>query len=231
MKILGIIPARCGSKRIPKKNLINLQGKPLIQWSIESALQSKVFTDVLVSTDCDEIIQFANNFEVKALWKRRPELATDNAKSVDVVLDELINYEKNFSNVDAIMLLQPTSPFRTTTTIIKAVNIFIEHDYKTVVSVRKNKKNHFSDFKIINDELKLIHPDSEIEIRSQDSIDTFSLNGLIYLISKETLLRDKTLLPNILIPLVISNEVENLDIDDFEDLEVANYYAEKIGNS
>lgn len=225
MRILGLIPARCGSKRIPKKNMADLGGKPLINWTIDAAIESNIFCDILVSTDCLEIQEAAVSQGVKSPWLRPKTLASDDTKSIEVVLYELNKYEIENAKIDALMLLQPTSPFRKSSTIIKAKEIFEANNYGAVVSVRKNKNNHFADFRISNNMLELIHFEQNIEIRSQNYTNTYSLNGSIYLSSPNSLREQNTLIPRELNPLIIEDDFENMDIDDFADLELANYYV------
>ncbi|MFT5214227.1 MAG: CMP-N,N'-diacetyllegionaminic acid synthase, partial [Patiriisocius sp.] len=106
MKVLAIIPARKGSKGIIGKNLINFSGKPLIQWSIEAALKSKVITDVVVSSDGDEILEYAEKNRDILTIKRPKELAEDTSKTAPVLLHAL--EELKHKNYDYLILLQPT---------------------------------------------------------------------------------------------------------------------------
>lgn len=112
-RVLAIIPARGGSKGIPKKNIIDLAGKPLIAWTIEASYCSKYITKTIVSSDSDEILEVAKNHNSNIL-KRPDELATDISSSEIVVKHAIENMEEKF---DYIVLLQPTSPLRDTTDI------------------------------------------------------------------------------------------------------------------
>ena len=113
LRLLAIVPARGGSKRLPRKNVLLLGGKPLIAWTIDAARDSGCFVDVLVSTDDAEIADRARAHGALVPWLRPPEFATDTARSIDVVLHALDWYERERGAVAGMMLLQPTSPFRT----------------------------------------------------------------------------------------------------------------------
>ncbi len=124
-RILAVIPARGGSKGIPRKNLLPLGGKPLIAWSIEQALASTGVTDTVVSTDCEEIAAVASRYGAQVPFLRPADLATDAAATEPVMQHALAQMEHRAGRYDAIMLLQPTSPIRLPTTIDKAVAQFL----------------------------------------------------------------------------------------------------------
>ena len=117
MKILALILARGGSKRIAGKNIRKLGGKPLIQWSIDVAKRTPEIDDILISTDDEVIAEVAINQGLSIPWLRPKELSTDTATSVDAALHALDWYEKQSGMVDGLLLLQPTSPFRKKSTI------------------------------------------------------------------------------------------------------------------
>jgi CMP-N-acetylneuraminic acid synthetase len=110
---LALIPARSGSVRLPRKNLRDLNGRPLIAWSIEAALKSKYIDRVVVSTDDSEIAETSKRFGADVPFLRPPELATKDAKSIDVVIHALRHLESQLETFDYLILLQPTSPMRT----------------------------------------------------------------------------------------------------------------------
>ena len=118
MKVLGLIPARGKSKGIPRKNIKNLCGKPLIAWTIEESLKSKKLDNVVVSTDDEEIADIAQKYGADVPFMRPAELAGDSTSGIDTVLhaiDELPDF-------DSVLLLQPTSPLRTSTDIDSIIN-------------------------------------------------------------------------------------------------------------
>lgn len=142
MNILAVIPARGGSKGIPKKNIRNMNGKPLISYAINNGLKSKYITDVVVTTDDDEISSIAEYYGAEIL-KRNKELADDKTTLDPVIFDALIKMEKNKNKkFDIIITLQPTSPLLTIGTLDKAIEEFINRDYDTIISA--TNKPHLS---------------------------------------------------------------------------------------
>lgn len=133
--VLALIPARGGSKGLPKKNILPLAGKPLIAWSIEQALQSNVFDKIIVSTDNEEIASVAEEYGATVPFMRPPELATDNAKGIDVVLHAIDWHMKKGEFYDLLLLLQPTSPLRSAVDIRQAVELYLDKNADAVVSV------------------------------------------------------------------------------------------------
>jgi CMP-N,N'-diacetyllegionaminic acid synthase len=124
MRILALIPARGRSKRLPGKNIRVLGDKPLIVWSIDVAKDIPEICDILVSTDDSAIASICTDAGALVPWLRPADLATDTASSVDVVLHALDWYETQKGKVDGILLLQPTSPFRTKETMHKGIELF-----------------------------------------------------------------------------------------------------------
>lgn len=142
MKIIGVIPARGGSKSIPLKNLKNFCGKPLIAWSIISAKNSKL-DRVIVSTDSPEIAEIAKKYGAEVPFLRPSELAGDTI-GMELVLKHAYEWLKNNENydADAIMLLQSTSPLRQTFHIDDMLETFIKSDTDSIVSVNETPANH-----------------------------------------------------------------------------------------
>src|SRR5690554_6446866 len=134
-RILALIPARGGSKGLPRKNLRLLGGKPLIAWTIEEAVKSGCFAEVAVSTDDNEIAAAAKDYGARVPFLRPAELARDDTKGIEVVLHAMDWYETNEWAFDLLMLLQPTSPLRTAEDIRAALGVFSEKQAAAVVSV------------------------------------------------------------------------------------------------
>lgn len=126
MKVLGIIPARGGSKRVPRKNIAELGGKPLLKWTLEAAQRSGIFDELWVSTEDREIGEVAG----KHWFMRDPSLARDDTPSLPVVMEVF-----NDMPVDVVILLQPTSPFRTADDINAAFDLFKRQAAMSVISV------------------------------------------------------------------------------------------------
>jgi len=133
--ILGLIPARGGSKGLPRKNIKPLLGKPLIAWTIEKALTSKYLDRVIVSTDDKEIAEISKKYGAEVPFIRPKELAMDNAKGIDVVLHAIDWIKKSDKQYDLLMLLQPTSPLRRSEDIDKAIEYLFFKEAKAIVSV------------------------------------------------------------------------------------------------
>jgi len=135
--ILGLIPARGGSKGLPRKNIKPLLGKPLIAWTTEQALASKYLDRVVVSTDDKEIAEISKKYGAEIPFMRPKELAKDNTKGIDVVLHAIDWFRENDKRkqYNLIMLLQPTSPLRATEDIDKAIELLFLKEAKAIVSV------------------------------------------------------------------------------------------------
>jgi CMP-N,N'-diacetyllegionaminic acid synthase len=143
MNILGIIPARGGSKGVPRKNLTPLLGKPLIAYTIESALNSQYLTDVVVSTEDEEIARVSSSLGALVPFIRPAELATDSATSLPVIQHAITEMEKNKGfKYDIIVYLQPTTPLRTTQNIDEGIQLLLDTDADSVVSVVDVGGNH-----------------------------------------------------------------------------------------
>ena len=127
MRILAVVPARGGSDRLPGKNVRLLGGKPLIVWSIDVANDVPSICDTLVSTDDAEISAISRDAGALVPWLRPAELATSRASSVDVCIYALNWYQKENGEVDGLLLLQPTSPFRSRSTVLRGIRLFEAH--------------------------------------------------------------------------------------------------------
>jgi CMP-N,N'-diacetyllegionaminic acid synthase len=133
-KVLAIIPARGGSKRLPRKNILPLHGKPLIAWSIEAGLNSQYIDRVVVSTDCEDIAKVAIDFGAEVPFIRPSEIATDTATTDSVILHFLSTLSVE-NNPDIVVILQPTSPLRTKGDIDQALKLLIDKQAQGIVSV------------------------------------------------------------------------------------------------
>lgn len=139
-RVLGLIPARGGSKGVPGKNIIEVAGLPLIAWTILAAQSSKYIDRLIVSSDDSDIIKVARNYRCEAPFQRPAELASDEASSADVVLHALHTLEDKY---DLLVLLQPTSPLRTTADIDNSVQLLLETGAPSVMSICQADKSPF----------------------------------------------------------------------------------------
>lgn len=220
---LAIIPARGGSKRLPRKNVLDLAGKPLIDWSIEAGLKSKYIDTIVVSSDDDEILDISIKFGATII-KRPEELASDTATTFDAIKHAIENIEI----YDYIVLLQPTSPLRDEKHIDEAIELLetkkadaivsiCEMDHSPLWSNTLPEDNNMSSF--LRDEI--------LNKRSQDLEKYYRLNGAIYICKTEKLLEEKSFfLKNNIFAYVMDRE-SSIDIDEEIDFKMAEFLIEE----
>ena len=184
---LAIIPARGGSKRLPRKNLLDLCGKPLIAWSIEAALKSKYISKVIVSSDDEEILNIAKEYKADFI-KRPDELASDTATTFDALKHTL----ENVGKYDYVVLLQPTSPLRSEKHIDEAIELLEEKSADAIISVCEMEHSPlWSNILDENLDMSNFLRDEVLNKRSQDLPKYYRLNGAIYICKTEELLENK----------------------------------------
>lgn len=192
--VLGIVPARAGSKSIPRKNIAIVAGKPLIAHTIQAALDAKHIDRVIVSTDSQEIAEVARSFGAEVPFLRPPELAQDNTPGIEPILHAVrwLNDNDDY-HPDYVMVLQPTSPLRTAEDIKAAVQLAQKHQADSVVSVCPAHQHPYW-MKRITDDGRLVDFLSlnTDYTRRQDLPPVYALNGAIYLVRCEVLLEHKT---------------------------------------
>ena len=187
MKILVLITARGGSKRVPGKNIRRLGDKPLVVWSIDAAKGISNICDIIVSTDDVAIAKVCSEAGAFVPWIRPKELSSDTSSSVDVALHALDWYEAHNGKVDGLLLLQPTSPFRTSKHILEAISLYESSDCEMVVSVKKTKSNpYFNLFEEKESGNLELSKKGNFTSRQSAPI-TYEYNGAIYIFSKETI--------------------------------------------
>jgi len=225
-KILAIIPARGGSKGIPRKNIRLLAGKPLIAYSIEAALKSKYISRVIVSTEDEEIAEVAKIYGAEVI-KRPEKLAKDKSPTIDVikhVLETLEDNEKYAPNI--IVLLQPTSPLRSTEDIDNAIKLFLKKDCESVVGVCEDIHLYWS-FKIEDGYLKPVFGKKYLKIRRQELPRIYVPNGAIFVSTPRTLNRYESFYCDKTVPYVMPPE-RSVDIDNEEDFILAGILMRKL---
>jgi CMP-N,N'-diacetyllegionaminic acid synthase len=194
-KILSIITARGGSKGLPGKNIRTFCGKPLIYWTIASAQGSRYIDDVFVSTDSEKIADIVRATGVDVPIFRPPELATDTAASIDVVLHALEWCEvQNSVSYDYVILLEPTSPLRKKNDIDKAlVQLHAHHSASTIVGVCRSESQHPA-FQVKKDDDGYLHPlTNEYQaVRRQDISQSFFYEGSVYIAKVPALKKQKS---------------------------------------
>lgn len=220
MRILTIIPARGGSKGIPRKNIKPFDGKPLIYYTIECARAICSDDDICVSTDDAEIISIVGRYGLKVPFVRPAELATDNAGTYEVLLHALGYYEKLRRHYDVVLLLQNTSPFRTADHVKEALSLYTP-DVDMVVSVKECSANpYYCVFEENQDGyLHVCKGDGNI-FRRQDAPKVYEYNGAIYVINAESLKQQHMLQFQKRVKYVM-DEKSSFDLDTMDDWMIA----------
>lgn len=221
-QFLALIPARGGSKGIPRKNIRLVGNKPLIAWSIEAASESKLISRTIVSTEDREIADIAQQYGAEVPCYRPDHLAEDTSDPIDAVIYTLDFLEQNEGYIpEYVVLLQPTSPMRTSDDINTAIRLTMKKNAGSVVSVGETK-SHPLLAKTITPEgfLKDFIPNTMNYSRRQEYPVVYSLNGAIYITRTSLLRRER----NFLIPDTygfIMPEERSIDIDSPFDLFIA----------
>jgi len=206
---------------LPRKNIKLLGGKPLINWTIGVVQGTPEISEILVSTDDPEIALVAKAAGANVPWLRPETLATDYATSVDVAIHALDWYESESGAVDGLLLLQPTSPFRTPQTIARGIQLFKNHDFKPVIGVSPVQDHPMWTFKIKDSYLVPFLDNHGFGVRSQDLEPVFVANGGFYLISPRDLREFRTFIGLESTPLIFESVQEALDIDTEQELNAA----------
>jgi CMP-N,N'-diacetyllegionaminic acid synthase len=227
--ILALIPARGGSKRLPGKNVRPLGGRPLIVWSIDAARDIPEICDTLVSTDDPEIAKVAANAGAFVPWLRPPELASDTAQSVDVALHALAWYEDARGPVDGLLLLQPTSPFRTRDSILRGIHLFKNGGGAPVLGVSPNNVHPLRTFRLQDGFLVSLASEHGGRQDLICSAPEYVTNGAFYLVTPEHLRSQRSFIGKRTLPLIIDAAEESLDIDTTFDFSVAECIACRAG--
>lgn len=229
-KVLAIIPARGGSKGIPRKNIKKLNGKPLIAYTIDEAKKSKYIHRVIVSTEDKEIAEISRKFGAEVPYLRPLQLSQDDSPTIDCVI-HMINWLKEKENYtpDYVCLLQCTSPLRTFENIDGAINKAISLGMDGVVSICEAEVNPYWTNVMDDDKLKYFIEEGEKITRRQDLPKVYRINGAIYLIKTNILLDKKTFETDNITGYIMSNE-SSMDIDTEIDFKVAELLMKECEN-
>lgn len=218
LTVIAFIPARKNSKGIKNKNLRKIDGKPLVELSILQALESKVFDLIVVSSDSKQILHFVKKHNVVASGIRPEIYSSDSSKIIDAV-----KYEFNrlhFINYDCLILLQPTSPLRTSRDIKNALDLYIDNGTSSVLSVCESvEKPHL--IRLVDTGgslLKVVDIDSDL--RRQDSPKLYKVNGAIYVNNTKDFLKDNFVFNDNQMAYIMTQET-SVDIDNLDDLFLA----------
>jgi len=192
--ILAIIPARGGSKGIPRKNLRLLCGKPLIAYTIEAALNSKLINRVVVSTEDEEIAKVSKKYGAEVI-SRPTELAQDDTPSLPLFqhairyLEEVKDYRP-----EIIVMLQPTSPLRIVEDIDRAIEEFLKGSYHSIASVCEVEHTPHWMYTIVGERLKPLIEEGQKVVRRQDDSKVYRLNGAVYVTSRDIIMKENRVL-------------------------------------
>ena len=221
MKILAIIPARKNSKRIKDKNKILLKNKKLIEHTFLLTKKSKLFTQILLTTDDEKLIKLSKKYNILAPWVRPKKISGDFSPSYKAVIHAYDWYEKNYEKVDGVFILQPTSPFRTIKTLKEMIKIFKKSNKKSVINVSKCNEHPEWMIRLKNNTILPYISKKKFESRSQSLAKLYRINGLGYLINPSVLKKEETLIPKNSIPCINKSKIESIDIDDMQDYLIA----------
>ena len=229
--ILAVVPARGGSKGVPYKNIYPLGGKPLIVWTLDCLKKMKNDIKIIVSTDDKKIANIVKKNGIDVPFYRPKNISGDHAGDWEVIKHSLLQTEKIFSETyDTILMLQPTSPFRTP----KQINAVLEHlyngNYDSVWTVSETdlKYHPIKQMIIVNDCLKYKFTDGNLLPRRQDLESIFHVNGVAYAFTRDCILKQKSRMGKRTAPYLIKEKVVN--IDSLEDFKIAEKYIEIFKN-
>lgn len=225
MKNIAIIPARSGSKGLPDKNILPLCGKPLIAHTIDDALNSGVFDEVMVSTDSEKYAQIARSFGANVPFLRSEKNSSDASGSWDVVREVLDNYKQIGKEFDTLCLLQPTSPLRTALDIGQAYDIFNAN--KAVMVAGVCEADHPPQlYNVLGENNSMdgfIKADGKM--RRQDNETYYRINGAVYIVDVPSFLSGDFLYTHNSYAYIM-DKTKSVDIDDEFDFKIAEFLLE-----
>jgi N-acylneuraminate cytidylyltransferase len=223
-RVIGIIPARGGSKGVPRKNIRQLGGKPLIAWTIKAAQKSKYLDRLILSSDDKEIIEIALSFGCEAPFVRPAELAEDCTPGIAPVLHALETVQESY---DYMVMLQPTSPFRTAADIDSALEKCVTKRSPSCVTVNKvDKSPHWMYLLDENDQMLPLLKQEMLYSRRQDLPPVYALNGAVYIAAVEWLIQNQTFVSKETVAHIMP-EGRSVDIDSELDFEMCEYLLSK----
>lgn len=228
MSNVAIITARGGSKRIPRKNIRPFLGKPVIAYVIEAALQSGLFTEVMVSTDDAEIADIARHYGASVPFLRQPETADDHASTVDVLLEVLDTYELTGHKFQAMCCIYPTAPFITPDLLVAAYQVLLNKQVDIVYPIQQFSFPIQRAFKFTNSLLTWAQPDAFL-LRSQDLEPMYHDAGQFYWFDAARLLQHRQL-PGLTAGGIVIDEMHAHDIDTETDWKIAEFKYKLLHN-
>lgn len=230
-KILGLVPARGGSKGIPKKNLYPIMGKPLLQYTFDAVKKSQLITDVMMSTEDKNILDYAVRAGIDSRYRRPENLATDISTTIDVVLHALDWLEEIGELPDALVLLQPTSPLRTEHEIDGAVERFFEKGCESLVSVHKMIEHPYKCMQVKGEQWQfLAKPERYVSRRQDYNNDYYAIDGALYVVTPQWLREKRNFVVEGETELYEISAISGMDVDDLADVFQVEAYLKMLGN-
>tara|TARA_X000000950_G_scaffold289163_1_gene410396 strand:- start:2781 stop:3491 length:711 start_codon:yes stop_codon:yes gene_type:complete len=223
-KILCVIPARGGSKRLKNKNILNFNKKPLIFWTIKPALRSKYIDQLIVSTDSKKIMNVSRKFNVDVPFLRPKKISSKNSTVNDVALHSIKFYQKQSIFFDTLIILQPTSPLRTTKLIDEAILYYFKKKASSVVSVAKlDHPTEWCNVLPSNDRMDNFLNSNIKNTQSQNFKQKYKLNGSIYIVDIKKFIEEKNLYLKKNMYAFRMDESLSIDIDDKLSFDIAEF--------
>jgi N-acylneuraminate cytidylyltransferase len=228
MKTLAMITARGGSKRIPRKNIKEFNGKPIIAYSIEAALGSGVFDEVMVSTDDEEIAEIARNYGAKVPFLRSEKTSNDYATTTDVIEEVLETYKERGEEYDIFCCIYPTAPFITSKRLKDAVEELSRSDADSLIPVVRFSYPPQRAMEVHDGRLVFRQPEN-LKKRSQDLEPHFHDAGQFYVVRSESFFKNHGIMVGDILPMELS-ELEVQDIDNEVDWKLAELKYNLLNN-
>lgn len=221
MKNLAIIPARSGSKGLKDKNIKLLNGKPLLAYTIQSSQESRLFDEIMVSTDSEDYAEIAMQWGANVPFLRSNELSNDTTSSWDVVKDVISRYKNLGVEFDTVALLQPTSPLRTSNDIVEGYNVMIKNTANLVVGVCEVDHSPLWANTLPENNSMDNFINKEVAKMPRQSIPTYyRINGALYIVRVDYIMKSLDIYRDRSFASVMSKE-NSIDIDDQMDFTIA----------
>ncbi|MCF2141409.1 MAG: acylneuraminate cytidylyltransferase family protein [Candidatus Lokiarchaeota archaeon] len=218
----AIIPARGGSKGVKRKNLFPILQKPLIKYTIDAALNSNLIDSIFVSTEDPNIKEYVKSFPIEII-NRPDELAQDNSSTVDVIMDFLSQMQPKINNSDLLVLLQPTSPLRSTEDIDEAISKFLQQrSNEALISVCESEHSPYWSFTISENHLHPLFSLDYFKKPRQTLPQTYISNGAIYISSVQSFRKNQGFYSKKIMPYIMPR-TRSVDIDSYEDIKYCEF--------
>lgn len=218
-EVLAVVPARGGSKRLPRKNVRSLAGHPMIAYTIMAGQTAELVTDLVVSSEDDEILNIAQKYDVTNIIERPRSLATDDVRNIEVVMHALDLMEsRRGASYDIIVLLQPTAPIRSAKHIDDAVLGLWRSDLPTLAAVKGPFRKRDPILKRINSKGELVEYRDD---PNRDPREAFYIyNAALYAVKREYFVKERRLTSEKQVPLIM-DQLHSTDVDELADFETA----------